>query len=490
MYQWSSEQEKLFETALAGEPLILVNAIAGAAKSTSAIETAKRLVKNNKNHKIRYLVFGNANAAEAKEGFKHTAQVSTIHSLAYQYMVKGSNLRKDIAGWLTWKDIPQNIARKIPFGKTSDVLYAVESFCSSPYTTVEEWAESFPKRVPIPYVELAKQVLSAMYKGEMRITHGFYLKLFHIQLLRGKVKLEPIDTLIVDEVNDLTQIMFDVTKLYPAKQKILLGDHRQAIHGWMGCINAFKEYEGMGCNLNLTQSFRVSNKLAPYIEMLYRRYCDVKTVFRGMEYKEEKIKTTGYICRTNNAVINKMLEFKEDGVPFKLIHKAKVKQMFKLPLAIAYAKPGFRQMDPDLQHLQDVIDEWGSNSNLQANTTLIGYLRKEFVDDENISAAILTVIKYGRDKIIDLVKHADDMKHSEANITVMTAHVSKGLTMDKVILDPSMDIAIMKYTDWSYTDIQADDEVLQEFNLYMVALTRARYAIEGSILLDSLIKKE
>ena len=94
---WSKEQLEIFTKASESytpmefkpiDPIVLIEATAGAAKSSSMVEHAFRLNQSMPGINIRYLVYGSANAAEAKKAFGSTAMVSTTHSLAYNAIVK------------------------------------------------------------------------------------------------------------------------------------------------------------------------------------------------------------------------------------------------------------------------------------------------------------------------------------------------------------------------------------------------------------------
>jgi len=146
------------------------------------------------------MVFGNEPAAEAKREFKHNAQCSTIHAYAFSYVYQQYGLGS-LTNYLTWRDIPQNMERQ--FGIDGPTIEHIEAFCTSKYLSLEDYFQSVEdetnERVNTYIKILAKQLLNLMARGSMRVTHSFYLKLFHMYVMSGKIKLKPVDKLLVDE---------------------------------------------------------------------------------------------------------------------------------------------------------------------------------------------------------------------------------------------------------------------------------------------------
>ena len=464
------------------DTLLKIQAVAGASKSSSTVEAVRRVYDKNPGLKIRYLVFNTGMAAEAKADYKHMAIASTLHSLAYHHTVGPYKLNKDIAPWISWKDIPKNI--KIPFGTLPIILDQLNAYLESKYTSfsvfVKEEAQ-YHKRWMDSFEFIGNQILDAMATGKMKITHAFYLKLFHILVKSGQVNLDPADILIIDECQDLTPITLDVFDAYPAKVKVMVGDQAQAIYGFMGCVSAFDFYDNHGIDLTLSKSFRVSEKIAGYIENFCKTEINSSMDFKGMEYPEDPtIKTHAYIFRTNLAMIRTMCEFNRDKKPYKLITKSKVKQLFELPLTLIYSKPGDKQYSPTLQNIQDHVDDWGKLRPDQRPSKL-SYLLEEMNEVPAVAQAIKMIRSVGTTEIIEAYEGATEHLHSNANTILCTSHSSKGLTFDAVTLDASMDTSIEDII--KLDKFERDTEECAELYNYYVACTRARYVVNGANLL-------
>jgi len=488
MHAWTPEQLTLFnlmEEAVINkiEPtLIKCIAVAGSSKSTSMEEATKRIYDIKPDLKARYLVFNTANADEAKLAFGRTAQASTLHSLAHFYTVKPYKLGPVAQSFLTWQDIPTDI--KIPFGHTPDVLNEIDRYCNSGYTKFKDYMLAELLEDPkSPWYDprmliATDKTLDAMASGRMRITHAFYLKLFHILVLSNPSMLPEMDLLIVDEAQDLTPITFDIFDKYPAKVKVLVGDPAQAIYGFMGCISAFDKYKNKGITATLSSSFRVASHIAKSIQLFCNTTFDLDMVFKGMDYKNPiPLNTHAYLTRTNAELIAHMIECNKTNIPYKLATKAKIKQMFALPLMLIYATPGKKQYTPELQTIQNVVDEWGKQN---TDMTKLAYVMKKLDGIEPVQQAAKLILQHGSDAIIEAEAKAEKHKTSNATYFIMTVHTSKGLTMDEVTLADDVNEAIEDAIVTVESGKPISEQERDELFLYYVACSRCRYKLNNA----------
>ena len=422
-------------------------------------------------------------ATEARSLFGTNAIVSTIHALAYYYVVKPYHLNPDITPFISWRDIPKSI--RIPFGKTDEVTELISLFCDSVYTDFSAFLANEYPDTPMSIELPAKQILDLMASGKMRCTHAFYLKLFHILVVSNTLQLEPIDTLIVDEVQDLTPITRDIVINYPASQKILIGDSAQSIFQWMGCVNIFHHYKSQGKTLHLSRSFRVDSKFAPAIQKFLQLHHDPEAQFIGQPYESSPIRTKAYITLTNNAIIQKMAECSDNNIPYKLAHSAKVSQMFKLPVFLICCKPGEVQRDHELKHLQQDVDDWATLPEATRPSKMT-YLAKANLDNPAIQSALKLIVAHSTEKIMRLYKEAESHKKGTADLTLLTSFASKGSTFDEVTLDNELDLSIKDFLDKPLNLLDAEEQ--EAFYVYFVAITRHRYKINNASYLKELME--
>ena len=482
-FTWTPQQVAIFETVAQRNPmheLIKINAVAGASKTTTLVEIAKRFKEKYPDKSFRYLVFGAANSAEAKLAFGYNAICSTLHALAYHSVVKQYKLKTPVKSFISWRDIPKSL--NIPYNSIETATDIVYEFCDSPMLTFDAFAHSTDYRPDD--INYARSLLSAMYKGELNTTHAFYLKLYHIGIMEGTIVPATEDILAIDEAGDLTQITLDIFDKYPAKQKIMVGDEHQAIFSFMGCINGFDYYRNKGISLELTQSFRVSSTLATGIQKFCNSTFSPSMVFEGMNYKNPQPKTEAYIARTNSDLLYKMVQLNNQGIPYNLTSKAKVKQMFKYPLFLILAKPGKKQFDSELKVLQRDIDTWETmrlkDPSFQMSKS--AYLLEHNKDNPALAGAFALLAKFGPKDILSAYNAAELHKNTASNLTLVTGHSSKGLTFDIVTLDDSMNKAIddvMSKFSLSPGYVPTEDEVA-ELRLYYVACSRCRYVLNNA----------
>ena len=486
-FTWSNQQLDIFnEIANPTKPILKIKATAGAAKSSSLVEAIARYKHTNKYAKVLYLVFGNLASKEARSEFGTNAIVTTLHAYAYGQVVKQYGLG-EVKPFITWKDIPKTVRR--PFGKDGDIANLIEDYCQSAYLTLDSYVDDI-KDDCFQYnlVPAVKQILNLMATGKMPVTHSFYLKLYHILVMRGTEKPTPVNRLLIDEVQDMSAMALDIIERIPADQVVLVGDPNQRIFSFMNLIDGFSRFSD-AVTLELSQSFRVDHKYAHAIQLFLRRHLDDEAVFDGMLYPDDVIpKTKAYLTRTNAALIAKMIELNKSNIPYHLAHNLKIKQMFKMPLAVIYAKPGFVQRDGDLRHFQDLVDEWGKLSEFKRDQQgLYGFLLNHANIDQASTSAIKLVMKFSKEDIIEAHEQAEAHKKTACDLQLMTAHTSKGVTRDIIELDPDMDRALQDALSSKFKG--SEDDRRSELCLYFVACTRHRFHLHGAEYINQIMEK-
>lgn len=485
-FTWSNQQLSIFNEVASGEHSVLkIKATAGASKTSSLTEAIARYKHQNPEAKVLYLVFGNLASKEARAEFSTNAIVSTIHAYAYAKVVKQYGLG-EVKSFLTWQDIPRTVRR--PFGKDSEIIAIIEDYCKSPYTTMDSYVDSIEDDdFQFNLIPAVKQILNLMATGKMPVTHSFYLKLYHILVMRGNEVPPAVDRLLVDEAQDLSAMSLDIIERIPATQKVLVGDQNQRIFSFMKLVDGFARFPDAKV-LELSQSFRVDNSYAPAIQKFLRKHLEPKAIFEGMVYPDDvKPKTKAYLTRTNASLIAKMIELNKSNIPYHLASTTKVKQMFKLPLAVIYAKPNFLQKDHELKHFQSLVDEWGRLPDiLKEQQGLYSFLMNHVNIDMPTLSAIKLVISFSKEDIIEAYEHAEEHKKVSCDLQLMTAHTSKGATRDIIELDPDMDKSVLEAISPKFKG--TEEERRSELCLYFVACTRHKHQLINAKYLEEFMK--
>src|SRR3954451_9381973 len=249
---------------------IKINAVAGSGKTTTIIEYAKTRASNSQ---ILYLAFNKSVKLEAAkkfadEGLQHV-KVETAHSLAYKHIVHWNNYSIKPQGYKT-NEIAELLHLEANGEKHAEYIVAnhinkfIAYFCNSDKRKVQELnyletihdekAKTFVRNY-YNYIEAkTRLLLSKMDKGEIAITHDFYLKKFQLS--------NPVlyyDYVLFDEGQDSSPAMLDVF-LKQQATKVIVGDTHQQIYGWRYAVNSLEKVDFN--TYNLSTSFRFSQDVA------------------------------------------------------------------------------------------------------------------------------------------------------------------------------------------------------------------------------------
>ncbi|MFW6248350.1 MAG: UvrD-helicase domain-containing protein [Bacteroidota bacterium] len=228
-----------------------MNAVAGSGKTTTIIEYAQARPKQSK---ILYLAFNKSVKLEATKKFADkgldNVKVETAHSIAYKHIVFKNNYKVRPRGYKTHEiaellGLEGNGEKHAEYIAANHINKFISYFCNSEKKRVQDlnYLEiiSDPKAKAFvsnfyEYIEKqTRMLLSKMDKGEIEITHDFYLKKF--QLSNPKLNY---DYILFDEGQDASAAMLDVFFKQKAT-KVIVGDTHQQIYGWRFAINSLEK---------------------------------------------------------------------------------------------------------------------------------------------------------------------------------------------------------------------------------------------------------
>jgi len=282
-HELSVEQNALIKEIMTVPPAkrLVVSARAGSAKTYSMMVAANKLLERNLSTKIKVLVYGKANQLDIQQALPKQVDVSTVHAMAYRYTVKQFNLKLPIRDKIRASDIPKTI--NVNFDTVSKSIYLAEAFLNSDHLSLSKFANTLEEEYSQEVIDDAVTILTYMEKGKINITHQFYLKLFHIKVMNDTLAIDPVDVLMVEEAQDLTQVMVDVAEKYPANQKIYSGDSAQSVLAFAGSVDVLSKYSKSSVTLPLTQSFRVNVEDAKVIQHFMQTELDSDFKFTGFD---------------------------------------------------------------------------------------------------------------------------------------------------------------------------------------------------------------
>ncbi len=460
---------------------ILINAVAGSGKTSTLIAYAKARPVNKR---ILYLAFNKTVREEATRKFAEAGlrnvTVETAHSLAYHnvvrkngYTVRNSYKTHELVKIL---GLQTHGEKHVEYIAANHILKFAACFCNSRHYKVQdvdyravvadEKARSFVNSC-YPFLEKqTRRFLAKMDKGEIEVTHDFYLKKFQLS--------EPMlhfDYILFDEGQDASEVMLDIFMRQPAT-KVIVGDTHQQIYGWRFAVNSLQKVNFP--LYQLSNSFRFGKNIAELAENIIGRksiiggQCAVTVTGSGTC---NEIKNRAIIARSNLSLLLKAINY-----------TATAKRSGKLYFEGNFSSYTYAE---DGASLYDVLNlELGKKMlirdplirEMQNLTELEEYIEK--TEDAQLSMMAEIVKKYGR-KIPEIIKdiksrHAE--KREDAELIFSTVHRSKGMEYDQVELADDFITTgnLLEYMKEKDKNELTTARKLEEINLLYVAVTRAK----------------
>jgi F-box protein, helicase, 18 len=462
---------------------LVINAVAGSGKTTTLIEYAKSRPAHSK---ILYLAFNKTVKTEAIQKFTvagiNNVKVETAHSLAFDHVVKHSHYQV-VAGYKSheWCDMLgiKTGDRHADFIIASHVNKFISYFCNSHVLKVQELnyahvvtdakAKIFVNNFYAVIERLTREALAKMDKGDIAVTHDFYLKKFQLS--------HPVlhyDYILFDEGQDASAAMLDVF-LKQNCIKIIVGDAHQQIYGWRYAINSLQQVDFPV--YNLSNSFRfddevalVANKILAWKKQLHQTPA-VKIIGAGVV--SDTLITKATLGRTNLGLLLNAISQWQHGNLNKLYFEGNIN-------SYTFADEG--------ASLYDVLNLFNGKRD-KIKDKLIAEMKsmKELEDyiektEDNSLGMIVEVVKEFGNKLPGLIselKQHHTATKEEADRIFSTVHRCKGMEYDEVTLlnDFINEEKLKKYIAQYGGDKmnEADkNRLAEEVNILYVGATRAK----------------
>jgi F-box protein 18 (helicase) len=476
---------------------IKINAVAGSGKTTTIIEYAKARPPESR---ILYLAFNKSVKNEAikkfeERGLKNVA-VETAHSLAYRFIVYGSKYKlrtfgyksHEIAEILKLKGLGEKHGEHIV---ASHVSKFISYFCNSDKQKVTELnycdivsdplAQMFVSK-HYDYIENQTRIfLAKMNKGEIEITHDFYLKKF--QLSEPELNF---DYILFDEGQDASAAMLDI--FFKQKStKVIVGDTHQQIYGWRFAVNSLEKADFE--TYRLTRSFRFGQDIADLamnvlkMKEIISEYSPIPITGKNTV---KSLKVSAILGRTNLGLLLRAIEIVNEKKNLKSLY-------FEGNInSYTYADEG--------ASLYDVLNLYNGKHKL-IRDKLVKQMKdmkelQSFIEktgDTQFSMLVDIVKKYGNDipKIIKVIKdkHVENDEKEKAQIIFSTVHRCKGMEYDvvEIVNDFINEEKLEKQAEDGKGDELSISKLKEEINLLYVAVTRTKNII---LIPESLISKD
>jgi len=462
----TQQQQKILE-AVQKYKTIKINAFAGTGKTT----ILKLISEQYEQKKILYLAFNSAIKNEALTLFSNNTQVKTTHGLAFGAIKK--NTKIDLNSLVNYRAIDISKQFEITYNQAVGTLKIFDNFCN---TTKQEIEATDTEHTT------AKKMFDQMLISKMKPTHSFYLKYYYLLLSSNQIRQFTYDIIMLDEAQDTNEVTLGIFEALSSKTKIYVGDEHQQIYSFRGSKNALDKIN-VDKKLYLSCSFRFNNTIANYANILLKNFKNetIKIDTLSTTANKKEITTTGYISRTNAQLISIISQRIKDRKPFVTVREPS--EIFNLTIEVYHFLQDNKKLIKKNRFLKDFADE----------DELSEYIKE--VEDYELKSALKMANEYKKD-IFDFKIYADKfytawqnrdkngfIKRIDEILFLTTAHTAKGLEWDKVtVADDFTDFAEL-IIDFGCNSLEEfkneqkslpNQEILDEFNLFYVAITRAK----------------
>lgn len=434
------------------EGSIKVRAGAGTGKTTTLTGYAAR----RPNESILYVAFNAAIASEAAGKFTPNVVCRTTHSIAHSAMNVRQVYGHKLAPGVKAKQISNLMG--VPFWAATLALNTINAFLYSKDTFIDNKhaVAAFAKpEIVSEIVRLATDVWGKMidpYNKSVSITHDGYLKLFH---LSGK-RLGSYGTVMMDEAQDTNPVTSAIVAGH-AGNKVYVGDRNQSIYAFRGAENAMDSINAR--EYMLSSSFRFGSKVADV----------ANTILHHTLGDTARIKGLGPESKINSANLD---------APYALLSRTNGTLFERAVIGIGEGRRVAIVGGPESLKLSMLIDTYRLHKQIDLDMiktpSILQFKNydemEELVSDENtgdmeLRSLCRAVNKFGNQtpKLANMISDKCSSAIDGADIVLSTAHKSKGLEFDTVVLAD----------DFRNPGNEEGIEI-QEGNLLYVAVTRAK----------------
>lgn len=477
--------------------LIKVNAGAGASKTTTCVFLSEE--EENKVPTL-YLAFNKSMATEAQGKFGRHVTCRTTHSLAYQVHGKGLShkLSRPKDKYVNMAGTAQEITKfyKLkPYQVGEDEYVGTTPISQLILETVKRYEQSGDMKLSKKHIPLQLQkdlhkkhpsmnqrhFADMVFKHAKKLwedrinpdsvvmcSHDTYLKLYQL----GKPDLSSkYQIIILDECQDTSDCVLDIFLNQKKSCKlIMVGDEFQAIYGWRGAVNAMDKVQGFKQAV-LSKSFRFGEEVA-----------DIANVVLDGAFRIEGFEEVNSVTSHNEDIIDK-------SFPYTMLYRTNAELIMDGLDLLSEGKDVNIDID-----VYDFTNMLRSAEALRANdmkkvkhADLLSFENwDEFIAETEFNGAFKRVARMVESnqvgRVCAILKGY--RKDPDAHIQMITAHRSKGLEWDQVVL--GNDFPSIYDEKGKYVGLQE-----AERNLLYVAVTRAqKYLCYNNTVREMLEREE
>jgi len=401
--------------------IIAIKSVAGSGKTTTLLELSK--IHNNK--KILYIAFNKSLILEIKGKIKNLG-LKNLYPVTFDALMRDIFINKTNVGSPEITELkPQTIGFIInwfqnkPFRIKKYYIQHFNKFCNQ---TDYDDIMTFSKKILGGEKKLLTEMWAKTLKYEL-ISFDTIRKMVEINHWCKDYIDNKYDLIFIDESQDFDNTMLKILLEDTTIPKLFVGDPKQAIYEWKGCINAFDKLPKESLIFEFYSTFRIGN---PACEIIRNKFNDCNMISRS----------------TN------ITHLYYDIVPSE---------------NYTYLFRNWRNLLQSAQHIKNI---WINNysSQIEYIKRLHERLKRSGLNEDELSEFAddlpKFLLKLSLEELEDLINNIEKniVEKNNCNVEMTTIHSYKGLENDIIRI---------------YNDI----DIEKEQNLYYVALTRGKKQI-------------
>jgi superfamily I DNA/RNA helicase len=465
----TAEQEAIVSAATSTDDNLLVQALAGAAKTSTLVLIAQALKKQS----MIFLAFNKSIAEEAATRMPSLCNCSTLNSAGHrawgQQIGKRLHLNKGkLHDVLSTEINAQNDKNKAVL---FEVMSELNAACraartygwvpdghysnAKPVLSDDEFWPTLDFNYTALEQRVIKNVVLTLIKQSFEGIIDFDDQIYMPAIFTCRLPKYPI--VLVDEAQDLSELNHRLISKMVKKRIIAVGDSRQAIYGFRGALSSSMEVLKKEFNMKefeLTISFRCAQEIvkearwrAP--QMQYADWAiEGKVDFYGPEWEFDDLPDAcAILCRNNAPLITLAMALLKAGRPCEYIGNDIQANLTRLMKKLGKGDT------PTKYIIEDVMPDWWRERRKKLKS-------KNRAQDEY--DCIMAFLQNG-DTLKEALRNMAKFFSSAGSIKLMTGHKSKGLEFDEVF-----------FLDKNLLDVEGDG---QDDNLMYVMQTRAKSSL-------------
>jgi DNA helicase-2/ATP-dependent DNA helicase PcrA len=448
MPRWTPQQQAVFDAVHGTELHLLVQAVAGAGKTSTIVEAARRAPG-----KSCFLAFNRHIAGELRSRLGGAAQASTLHALGFRAV------RKAFPGVELDEKKPQRLLRRIepdwfregPRGGvrlTESAQAALALARLAKYTladaadpdalaaVVEHYGVEMPPN-HAPVFEAVAKLLEATLADTRRIDFDDQLWL-PIQL---NLPIETYDNLLIDECQDLSRLQQALAfRAAPTGRIVPVGDVNQAINGFAGAdpqsVPRLAELLAGSCrgmlDCPLTVTFRcprqhveLAQRIVPHIEAAEGAADGEVLEIGATDVRRHVCPGNLVVARRNAPLVQLAFQLIADGVPVLLRGRDIGKGLLDLVFRLGPRDPAHLLAELEIYRdwqLEKLVRKDAPESAFQALHDRVTCLKELASQSGSVQHLVDTIRKLFADE-------------SDTNKVILSSiHRAKGLEADRVVI--------------------------------------------------------